>query len=216
MLNISHIRENSFVDGPGQRVVLFVQGCSIGCPGCQNRHLWPAAGGALVDEEALAGELVRLAEAAGHKNITISGGEPFEQPEGMAKLTRLLKKAGAHIIIYSGYTFEDLVSGVNRNWIWNNAILSYCNVLVDGPFKAGMDDNRVTWRGSRNQTVIDLAAYYSTRQIKTIDWDETLQITPAGQVVLPVGMTAEFAEIGTVQASRRCGETTRNNRKETR
>ena len=131
-LSISRIEARSLVDGPGERTVLFLQGCTIHCPGCQNPHLWDMAKGSTVPVLDLAQSLVLLSAHTG--NITITGGEPFNQARSLAFLLKAIPYNTRHIIVYSGYTWEQLNSGVTGQWLWVQEVLSRIDVLVDGPF----------------------------------------------------------------------------------
>ena len=204
MIRIDHIQARSFVDGPGERAVLFMQGCPIGCPGCQNTHLWDAFGGRAENEIDIAYTLAGL--SIEHGNVTISGGEPFAQPVALLKLVHTLRMFPTvkHIIVYSGYVYENLVQAINGT----TAALRYIDVLVDGPFLREMDDQTITYRGSRNQRPIDVQASLKLGQAVMLDWDSPEIVIPAnGNALLPVGLVREFQEIGTVATARRCGQT---------
>lgn len=106
----THIRifgaaPDSIVDGPGLRYAVFTQGCSHGCPGCHNEESQPFEGGTL----CLIDDLIADIQSNGlvHE-VTLSGGEPFEQAEACAKLAQRLKALGYGIWTYTGYLYEDL------------------------------------------------------------------------------------------------------------
>jgi len=204
MIRISHFQSRSFVDGPGERAVLFMQGCPIECPGCQNRHLWTPFGGRLESEIDVADTLVNLAQE--HGNITISGGDPFAQPMALLCLVQRLREYPQvkHIIVYTGYVFENLVKAIDST----TAALDYIDVLVDGPFIREMDDPLITYRGSRNQRPIDVPASLKFGRAVLLDWDHPeIVISPEGDAFMPVGLVKEFEEIGDVEKTRRCGQT---------
>jgi len=105
----------------------------------------------------------RLAEALldpayERDGVSIHGGEPFAQPEGLLALVTALRERGcAHILVYSGYTYERLRRvALRRPAI--GAVLEEIDVLIDGPFIAALADGAGPWTGSANQRVIDLAA----------------------------------------------------------
>src|SRR5688572_28870895 len=83
-IRFSSIVENSLVDGDGRRTVLYFQGCSIACPGCQNKAIWDKFAGHQADAKDLARHLV--SKSQDHHNYTIQGGEPTEQPEALTDL----------------------------------------------------------------------------------------------------------------------------------
>lgn len=203
----NHIQARSFVDGPGERTVLFLQGCPIHCPGCQNVHLWDFAAGTETDVETLAITLSELSHKSG--NVTISGGEPFAQSEALAYLVRLLRFYGvSNIIVYTGYTWELLNSGVTSSWLWVQSVLDNVDIVVDGPFVAAKDDDLITWRGSRNQRPIDVAASRLAKKVVTLSWDNPeIVITAEGDMVFPVGLADTLAGAGVVMDTRMCGQT---------
>ena len=88
------------------------------------------------------------------KGVTFSGGEPFAQSEALLPLARLLKEAGYELASYSGYTFEQLLTGT----VAQQAFLSEIDVLIDGPFILSERSLDLNFRGSRNQRVLNVAA----------------------------------------------------------
>lgn len=97
---------DSIVDGPGLRYAVFVQGCSHGCPGCHNPDSQPVEGGTVTTVEAVLADI--RANSLVH-DVTLSGGEPFEQAAACAVLARQLKAEGYGIWTYTGYLYEDLL-----------------------------------------------------------------------------------------------------------
>lgn len=135
--------------GPGARAMVWVQGCVHRCPGCMMPESWDPAGGSTIDPIALAEEYLAEDEVEG---ITVSGGEPFDQPEAVATLLSLIKQHGRNTWVYTGYTIEELIA---RNEPAVDNLLSYCDVLVDGPFQEENGDI-LRFRGSANQRIIRL------------------------------------------------------------
>jgi anaerobic ribonucleoside-triphosphate reductase activating protein len=207
MIRVNKIVENSLVDGPGIRTVVFLQGCSIHCSGCQNNALWSPEGGSLFDESALA--LILATSAEEHGNVTISGGEPFDQVKSLALLCRELRNNGVkNIIVYSGYTFEQITNKIVSSVLWVQEVLSRIDVLVDGPFIKAWDDPFITYRGSRNQRAIDVPnTLNGGGRIIELIWDDEIQISPEGNIVGPVGIIEDFEQIGAGGNSRMCGQT---------
>ena len=149
MLNLSGIIGDSIVDGPGIRTTIFSQGCPHHCPGCHNPETWAFGLGTDMEEETIL-EIVRSNPLC--RGVTFSGGEPFAQPEGFAKLARLLKAAGKEVASYSGYTFEALISGTDAQ----RELLETIDVLIDGPFLLEEKTLELPFRGSRNQRILDV------------------------------------------------------------
>lgn len=157
MLNIAGVVGDSIVDGPGIRVAIFCQGCPHHCPGCHNPETWPFEGGMPMEEEDLA-EIVRSNPLA--KGVTFSGGEPFAQAEGFARLAKMLKAEGYEVASYSGYTFEQLLAGTPAQ----RELLQSLDVLIDGPFVQARRSLQLVFRGSDNQRVLDVPASLAAGQ----------------------------------------------------
>ncbi len=212
-IRIDKIVPDSYVDGPGRRSVLFVQGCPLACPGCQNRRLWTVEGGYLVDVNELAETFITVAlttQSSPRPRLTISGGEPFAQPEALAYLLRKLREYGAgHIIVYSGYILEQLLE---RNLLAVQQALSRIDVLVDGPYLIDQDNPWMQYRGSANQRVIDLSATLNSGEIVLLDWDRPeVIVTKTGQVLgtgpmIDLLIEAGLATAESVGPARRCGQ----------
>ena len=149
MLNLAGIVGDSIVDGPGIRITIFSQGCPHHCPGCHNPETWGFGSGTDMDEETIM-EIVRSNPLC--RGVTFSGGEPFAQAAGFAKLARLLKTAGKEVASYSGYTFEALLEGTDDQ----RALLETIDVLIDGPFLQAEKTLEIPFRGSRNQRILDV------------------------------------------------------------
>ena len=149
-LRVAGIIEESIVDGPGLRFVLFLQGCRMHCKACQNPQTWDFEGGTLVSAQEI---LERMQGDPLVHGITFSGGEPFEQAEALAPLAAELKRRGYHLMAFSGYTFEQLLQKDGCR-----ELLSLLDLLVDGPFVEEQKSLELRFRGSRNQRILNMAA----------------------------------------------------------
>ena len=149
MLDLAGIVEDSIVDGPGIRATVFCQGCPHHCEGCHNPETWEFGCGTKVEVEKIV-DIVRSNPLC--RGVTFSGGEPFTQAEGFAKLARLLKEKGYEVASYSGYTFEQLIKGTKSQ----KELLETIDILIDGPFIQAQKTLETPFRGSRNQRVIDV------------------------------------------------------------
>ena len=165
-IRIFGVVEESIVDGPGIRYSVVVQGCSHGCPGCHNPESHSPKGGELRPIESVLGGIRANKLIAG---VTLSGGEPFEQPHACAALTQQLKADGYNIWTFTGYLYEDLMKMSQANPDIA-CLLNNIDVLVDGPFVEELKSLELDWRGSSNQRVIDLA---KTRDVGAIvEWKQ--------------------------------------------
>lgn len=160
MLNLAGIAGDSIVDGPGIRTTFFAQGCPHHCPGCHNPETWPFEGGTPMAEEDLV-EIVRQNPLC--RGVTFSGGEPFAQAAGFARLARLLRQEGYEVAAYTGYTLEALLE---KGTPEQRDLLQELDVLIDGPFLLAERSLELNFRGSRNQRVLNVPE--SLRQGKAV------------------------------------------------
>ena len=151
-MRLAGIIEESVVDGPGVRFVVFAQGCFHHCRGCHNPETWDPQGG----KEMTVKEVVKMIRKKQKKirGITLSGGDPFLQAEEMAALAREAKKLGLDVVTYTGYVYEELLA---LDLAGARDLLDASDILVDGPFMLEYKDISLPFRGSRNQRVINLA-----------------------------------------------------------
>lgn len=146
--------------GHGRRLGLWTQGCSIHCPGCVSRDTWdaePRHGIAL--HELLAGCADWLAQADG---VTISGGEPFDQPDALRELLPALRaRCAGDLLVFSGYSNEKLFAQ-------HADILALADVLISEPFVAHAGQT-LALRGSDNQRVFLLTPLARVRYPADLD-----------------------------------------------
>ncbi len=140
--------EDSIVDGPGLRLTVFCQGCGHACPGCHNPATHDPAAGRLTEVAELLAVFAKNPLLSG---LTLSGGEPFDQPQACAALAEQAKALGKSVWVYSGYLYEALQTRQEAA-----PLLAAADVLVDGPFVLEQRSLELKFRGSRNQRLIDL------------------------------------------------------------
>ncbi|HEX2953328.1 MAG TPA: anaerobic ribonucleoside-triphosphate reductase activating protein [Bacillota bacterium] len=158
-IRFAGITEESVVDGPGLRSVIFFQGCPHHCRGCHNPETWDFAGGSEAPVNTV------WEAVSGHpllQGITLSGGEPFAQPKAALYLASQAKKKGWDVMVFTGYTWEKLI-GFKDPTIHD--LLDQIDLLVDGRFMLEERDLSLRYRGSRNQRIIDLAATKSNSKV---------------------------------------------------
>lgn len=144
------IVDDSIVDGPGIRLAIFLQGCPHRCKGCHNPESQPFESGNAMNPDDIMKRLTPL--TAG---VTISGGEPFSQPEAVLAIIEAANNVGIdNIWIWSGWKYEELMD--EKRHPFAHEILDKCTVLVDGPFIEDLHESSLKWRGSSNQRIIDL------------------------------------------------------------
>jgi anaerobic ribonucleoside-triphosphate reductase activating protein len=128
-LNIMGYVDESEVNGPGCRAVVWVQGCPRECPGCFNPESWPFEINQLISVDTLASQILSKARNTG---VTFSGGEPFWQAPALAALARQLKAAGLNIMSFTGFTLQQLQSASAPPG--SQELLAQLDILIDGPF----------------------------------------------------------------------------------
>ncbi|MCC8089308.1 MAG: anaerobic ribonucleoside-triphosphate reductase activating protein [Rikenellaceae bacterium] len=145
---IMDVVEDTVVDGPGFRSSIYAAGCPHRCDGCHNPSSWNISNGTRVDIPSLMVR-IRKNECA---DVTFSGGEPFGQAEKFTELAACIKKeTGKNIWCYTGYKFEELVKDEIKR-----KLLEKIDVLVDGKYDKKMKSDRLRFRGSLNQRIIDV------------------------------------------------------------
>jgi anaerobic ribonucleoside-triphosphate reductase activating protein len=178
----------SLVEGPGRRSSVLLAGCDLACHGCWVPHLHSAGAGALVPVDVMAAAL--LDPAYGRDGVSILGGEPMLQPEGLLALVRALRSRGCpHIVCYSGYTYEVLLRRSARQPAIGQ-VLDEIEVLIDGPFVSG------------NQRVVDLVA--TRRSGRVVCLDDGYPFPRPGQAVPPEeqhGAEEQAAAVPDLQAA---------------
>jgi len=151
-IRIAGIINESIVDGPGIRLVVFAQGCPHRCQGCHNPQTHPFEGGQLVTIDDIL-EMVKKNPLL--DGVTFSGGEPFSQAKPFARLGQRLKELGMNIMTYTGYTYEYLLKENNNSNGWKE-LLDVSDILVDGRFEIEKKNLLLPFRGSENQRIIDM------------------------------------------------------------
>lgn len=151
-IRIAGTVEDSIVDGPGLRFVVFTQGCPHHCDGCHNPETHDFAGGKVTTTDALFDQCMENPLCSG---VTFSGGEPFCQAEALYELGSRFKSAGKHLMCYSGWTFEELLAKAQREESVGK-LLSIADVLVDGKFDISKRSLSLQYRGSSNQRLINV------------------------------------------------------------
>jgi anaerobic ribonucleoside-triphosphate reductase activating protein len=149
-IRISGALPESVVDGPGLRAVVFFQGCPHHCPGCHNPETWDFQGGTGLSVAEVWALLNYNPLLSG---ITLSGGEPLAQPEAALALARKTKEARGNVMIYTGYTWEELRLLTVPVLV---ELLDLTDLLVDGPFILAEKADHLPFRGSYNQRIIDV------------------------------------------------------------
>lgn len=161
-MNISGINFESIVDGEGVRVVVFVSGCAHDCKGCHNPASHSFTAGQPFTKELQEEIISYIQKTPFISGITMSGGDPMYSAIEVAEFLQILKQQVPNISvwIYSGFTYEEAISDPNML-----AALKLCDVLVDGEFILEQRDMTLSYRGSKNQRVIDVKKSQKQKEV---------------------------------------------------
>ncbi len=162
-IKIAGIVEESIVDGPGIRFVIFTQGCPHKCKGCHNPQTHDFNGGKNTDIDEI---VSKINENPLLKGVTLSGGEPFMQAKQLSSLVDKVDKK-LDIITYTGYKYEELLEKANEENSFME-LLSRTDILIDGKFELENKKENLKYRGSSNQRAIDVK--HSLKSGKTIEY----------------------------------------------
>lgn len=158
----SSITSDSIVDGPGLRMVIWTQGCIHNCVDCHNPQTHDICGGYEIETSDIINKLKTLKL---QKGITLSGGEPFLQPEALEEIAFEAKKYGLDVWAYTGFTYEKLLDKSNDSYFKNLNLLKNIDILVDGKFVKEKKDISLTFRGSSNQRIIDVQKSLKNKKV---------------------------------------------------
>ncbi len=166
----------SRVNGPGLRFVLWTQGCSKGCKNCFNPETWSFEKYKLLTPLEIF-ELIKNSNVSG---VTITGGDPLEQPEELLELLILLESLNLSngIILFTGFTIDE----INKDFLLRKS-LGYIDVLIDGRFEK---DQRISrgLRGSENQNII----YFSSKiKEEELNIDQEVEVCLEGDIISVTG-----------------------------
>ncbi len=155
------ILEDTIADGPGFRTSIYSAGCQHECVGCHNPESWDLNNGKWIEID----EIMRIIHHHIFADVTFSGGDPFDQIQGFTQLAERIKRETAKSIwCYTGHTFEKI-----KRTPQFLPILSFLDVLVDGPFILKKKTQELPFRGSSNQRLIDVQLSLKNNRVVTLN-----------------------------------------------
>ncbi len=175
-LRLHHFEPLSLANGPGRRAVLWLQGCTLACPGCFNPQTHPLDGGQKIAIADLLQELLLLRPTL--DGLTISGGEPLLQLPALTNLLQALhRQTPLSVLLFSGFTWTQIQAMPG-----SQALLAEVDVLLAGPYQA---KQRLAHGllGSANKTVHLLSSHYQLTDLQATPPAEVC-IDETGQIVL--------------------------------
>ena len=155
-LRVAHRVACTEAEGPYRRYAVWVQGCTLACPGCCNPELFAAGGGVEVSVAALVDELAQARATHAIEGLTVLGGEPLEQLVAVTALCGAAREQGLGVLLFSGHTLAEIESRVG-----GEVLLAGVDTLVDGRFMADRRDTERRFIGSTNQRLIHRSARYA-------------------------------------------------------
>lgn len=159
-MHYGNIKNYDIADGEGVRVTLFCSGCTNRCEGCFQPETWDFCYGKEYTKET-EDQLIKMLTNPNIQGLTLLGGDPFE-PSNQRTLITLLRRVKQElptkdVWAYTGFVYEqDLLEGQRKHTEVTDEMLSYIDVLVDGPFVIDEKDISLYFKGSTNQRVIDM------------------------------------------------------------
>ena len=167
-MRISSITKNSYANGPGRRNVLHVQGCTIGCPGCFNKHTWPESGGEEISRLDAANALL----TGNPDGVTISGGEPMEQWLDIKLMIKsmLVMRPALSVILFTGWTKARIekagfLDDMKMPFYLNETLVS---MVISGPYVEKLACSDRPLISSSNQEIIYVNPAYEQVDLNTI------------------------------------------------
>ncbi len=180
LLRVHRFLPHSYANGPGARAVIWVQGCTLGCPGCFNPATHPHAGGEMLPVATLFRRIVAASASTESpiEGVTISGGEPLQQQAPLSKLlTRLRNETSLSLLLFTGYSWAEI-----QRMPHAAQILACLDVLITGRYDATQRAAHGLL-GSSNQRIHLLSARYSAADLRAAPPAEVI-VTAEGEVVL--------------------------------
>ena len=164
-----NIKKYDIANGEGVRISLFVSGCTNHCKNCFQPETWDFEYGKPYTKETEA-EILNFLKNDFCKGLSLLGGDPFEfsNQEELVKLCKKVKECypNKDIWAWTGFILDqDLLDGGRRHGPMTDELLSYIDVLVDGPFVEEKKNIQLAFRGSENQRVIDLKKSLAQNEI---------------------------------------------------
>ncbi len=156
-VNLASLRLCTESEGPGRRFAIWVQGCEKRCHGCCNPEMQEIRRNMVVETS----DLIRLIEEVTKneiiEGISLIGGEPFLQAEGLGEVAEWAWEKGLTVLAFTGFLIEELKQLHNQSV---DRLLGTIDILVDGPYVESLYDTERDWIGSRNQRAIFLTEAY--------------------------------------------------------
>ncbi|MEY3784256.1 MAG: hypothetical protein RLZZ230_578 [Candidatus Parcubacteria bacterium] len=173
LINIAKRLTNTTVEGPGIRYALWMQGCNVGCRDCCNQNMLPFEPRQIAPTDIICEEIYRALIDYQIEGITLLGGEPTLQADGLCEIAEFCNKLNLSVFLFTGLKLDRLRE-LQRSGV--DALLAHCDVVVDGPFLPTKPDKSRNWVGSTNQQFHYLTSFYDTSIETNRDYSPSIEI----------------------------------------
>jgi len=175
-LHVHHFLPYSYANGPGARAVFWLQGCSLGCPGCFNPGMHPFNGGELISVEQALQRILTVQEPI--EGITISGGEPLQQRQALlAFLKEVRERTDLSVLLFSGFTWDEI-----QRFPQAAELAAYVDVLISGRY---IESQHLAHGllGSTNKCLHFLTDRYALQDLQSVPEAEII-VTETGEILM--------------------------------
>ncbi len=176
-LVVAGVDPSTCAEGPHRRFALWLQGCTLACPGCCNPELFDADAGRRRQVSELLTEI--NAAPGGVEGVTVVGGEPLQQLPALTRLLAGVAASGLGVLVFTGYEPDEARALPGFDALWQ-----CCDTLVAGRFDARRRDGAPAFVGSRNQTLLHRTTRYAADALWQGPPLAELVVEPDGRVRL--------------------------------
>ena len=177
MIRVHDVLPRSSIYGPGERWVLWVQGCTLGCKGCWNVETWSRRTGTERTVASLVSELEAAASAGDLEGISLLGGEPLQQAGPVLELIHAAREMGLSVLLYTGYEPEEYDPTMQ-------ACHDGSDLVIGGRYVEALRDPFLRWRGSSNQRLVSPTGRYDVEEFEDLQEVEVLIDHDTGQMTV--------------------------------
>ena len=177
MIRVHDVLPRSSIYGPGERWVLWVQGCTLGCKGCWNVETWSRRTGTERTVASLVSELEAVVSAGDLEGISLLGGEPLQQAEPVLELIHAAREMGLSVLLYTGYEPEEYD-------LTMQACHDGSDLVIGGRYVEALRDPFLRWRGSGNQRLVSPTGRYDVEEFEDLQEVEVLIDHDTGQMTV--------------------------------
>ena len=167
-LRLNSILRSSYANGPGNRFVIWTQGCSFNCQGCFNPETHSSDGGYEIETGELFEKITAEKDIEG---ISVSGGEPLLQADGLLFLLKRIKEeTDLSVLIFTGFDYDEILKDRKKK-----EVLNYADILIAGRYDKSKKSNKPLV-SSLNQEMLFLTDRYCFDDITPVDGEVVISL----------------------------------------